>query len=111
MDMKDKVLGWFGTGWVGSSSKAMALASCGAPGLKDHPYDPGDLNRCLLFLEAVPEARQHMDKVAALSPIWARLVQDWDLIESCFINEVGRNWSKAKSAPETYELMQRVMKG
>ena len=40
MDMKDKVLGWFGTGWVGSSSKAMALASCGAPGLKDHPYDP-----------------------------------------------------------------------
>jgi hypothetical protein len=105
MELKDKALEWFGTGRVGQSSKAMALAVCDAKGNQDHPWDPADLNRCLLFLEAVPEARQHMAKVAALSPTWARLVQNWDRLEASFLSEVGRNWSKARSAPETYKLM------
>lgn len=109
MELKDKVLAWFGTGKVGCSSKAMALAVCDAPNEADHPHDPADFNRCLLFLDAVPEARQHMGKVAALSPAWARLVQRWDDIEASFMDEVGRNWSKAHFAPETYKLMRSLI--
>jgi hypothetical protein len=108
-DMQNEVLNWFGSGRVGQSSKAMALAVAGANGNKDHPWDPDDLNRCLLFLEAVPQARQHMDKVAALSPTWARLVERWDEIEQTFIGEAGRDWCKARSAPVTYKLMKSVI--
>ena len=73
--MKDKILNWFGAGQVGASSKAMALAAAGMPNDKSHPYDPDDLNRCLLLLEAVPEIRQHMDKVAAI--VRATLANCW----------------------------------
>jgi len=106
--MKDKILNWFGTGEVGSSSKAMALCFAGADGDDSHPHDPDDLNRCLMFLEAVPEARDQMDKLRELSPTWAKLVDSWAELEASFLNEVGLDWCKARSAPKTYALMKRI---
>jgi hypothetical protein len=73
MNMKDKILDWFATGRVGASSQAMACAAAGLPSDKSHPCDPDDLNRCLLLLEAVPEIRNKMDKVAAISDTWGKL--------------------------------------
>ena len=108
--MKDKIMLWFATGRVGASSKAMACAVADLP-ISDryHPADPDDLNRCLLLIEAVPEIRDHMDKVAAISGTWARLVARWDEIEQCFLDEVGLNWVKARSAPKTYALMRSII--
>lgn len=106
--MKDKILEWFATGRVGASSKAMASAVADLPHDKSHPYDPADLNRCLLLLEAVPEIRNSMDKVAAISDTWGKLVARWDEVEQCFLDEVGLNWCKARSAPATYELMKQI---
>ncbi len=109
--MKDKTLEWFANGQVGSSSKAMAKAVNGIynEGDKEYPSDPSDFNRCLLFLDAVPEARQHLDEVAALSEYWKALIERFDEIEACFLDEVGFDWSKAKSAPKTYALMKKVI--
>jgi len=106
--MKDKILNWFATGRVGQSSKAMAFCIAGLDGPKSHPYDPDDLNRCLLFLDAVPEARKHMDKLRELSPTWAKLVERWAEIEASFLDEVGLDWCKARSAPKTYDLMKAI---
>lgn len=106
--MNNKILKWFGTGRVGSSSKAMAMAAAGMPHDRYHPHDPDDLNRCLLLLDAVPEIRNHMDRVAALSETWEKLVARWDEVEQCFINEVGLNWSKGERASRTYELMKAI---
>lgn len=106
--MKDKILTWFGTGQVGASSTAMALCIAGAKGGNSHPLDPSDLNRCLLFLEAVPEARDHMDKLRQLSPTWAKLVDRWEEVEAVFLDEVGRNWCKGGRATKTYELMKSI---
>ena len=107
--MKDKILNWLGTGRVGSSSKAMALAVADVESNEtSHPYDPDDLNRCLLFLETVPEARQHFDKVAALSGKWEKLINRWDEVEKCFLDEVGLNPRNGSSAPKTYNLMEDV---
>lgn len=61
--MEKKLLNWMLTGETGLSSKAMARAFMDLKGRTDHPYDPDDLNRCLLLLDAVPEARQHMNKI------------------------------------------------
>ncbi len=108
--MKDKILYWFGTGRVGASSKAMALAAVGVPNDGSHPGDPDDLNRCLMLLEAAPEIRDQMDRIAAISDTWAALVAQWDEIEQTFCDEVGLNWTKGNRAPKTYELM-KVIQG
>ncbi len=107
--MKDKILNWFANGQTGLSSKAMAKAVAGInEGRVDHPGDPDDLNRCLLFLKAVPEARLHLDKVSLLSDYWKALIERFEEVEESFINEVGFDWSKAKSAPKTYALMKSI---
>jgi len=106
--MKDKILRWFGEGEVGSSSKAMALTSINMPNDGSYPHDPADFNRCLMLLDCVPEIRNHMDKIREISEKWASLVDEWDVVESMFLNEVGLNWSNGSSAPKTYKLMKTI---
>lgn len=110
--MKNKILNWFATGEIGISSKAMASAIADIP-LEDkwsnHPHDPDDLSRCLKFLAAVPEARQHLHKVAKLSKKWEKLIARWDEVEKSFIDEVGFDWCKGGSAKKTYDLMQKIL--
>lgn len=106
--MKDKVLAWMGSGRVGESSKAMALAVVGAPNNGSHPSDPADFNRCLLLLEAVPDIRKHMGKVSEINETWRKIVSRWDELEKCFIDEVGLDWSKAQKATKTYALMKEI---
>ena len=106
--MKDKILKWFGTGRIGLSSKAMALAAIDIYNDGSHPCDPSDLNRCLLLMQAAPEIRQRMDKLAAISETWGKLVDQWDEVEQCFIDEVGLNWAKGRRAPKTYKLMKDI---
>ncbi len=108
-EIQSKVLNWIATGRVGMSSQAMAMAACGMPSDGSYPHDPDDLNRCLLMLKAVPEVRKHFDKIAALGVVWGRLIARWDEIEASFLEEVGLNWKKAKSAPKTYALMKEVI--
>lgn len=108
-EIQQKVLHWVATGSVGQSSKAMAMTACGLPSEGDYPLDPDDLNRCLKMLIAVPEVRDHFEKIAALGVVWGRLIARWAEIESSFLDEVGLDWCKARSAPKTYALMKEVI--
>lgn len=107
--MNDKILWWLVNGRVGSSSKAMACALLGYGKETSHPYDPSDLNRCLLFLCEVPEAREHMDKIAAISKTWKALIDRWDELEASFLEEVGLDWCNGDRAPKTYEMMRDII--
>jgi len=108
--MKDKVLNWFAQGEIGVSSKTMACTVIGMTlddtwsAYENHPSDPDDFRRCLLFLEAVPEARSHFNKISKLSPVWERLVDSWDVLESLLKEEM----SKGNKAPKTYEMMKNL---
>ena len=105
-----QVLDWLANGRVGLSSKTMAMIALGSPPKRiDYPYDPDDLNRCLLLLEAAPSVRDAFPEIAASSKVWAALIANWGEIEQTFIDEVGLNWCKANSAPKTYDLMKRVV--
>jgi hypothetical protein len=107
--MKDKILDWFAHGERGISSEAMACAVADIKPIEkwvkygNHPLDPDDFKRCVKFLDAVPEARQHMNKVAALSNVWARLIEHWDELEALFREEYQTN-----SAPRLYKRMPRL---
>jgi hypothetical protein len=113
VSITDKTLSWIANGKVGASSKTMALCAAGIPENDrfgpSYPYDPADLNRCLLMMEDIPEVRLAFNKIAALSEQWGRLIEKWELIEETFLDEVGRDWCDAKSAPITYHLMKSVI--
>ena len=106
--MKDKVLKWLLGGWVGASSKAMAAHLCGFPCNGDWPDDPDDFSRCLMFLDAVPEARAALPRMAEVNRHWAALVARWDEIETTFHSEMitPRVWF---AAPKTLRLMREVL--
>lgn len=107
--MNDDILRWLLTGETGMSSMAMASCFADIGDRKSPPRDPADFNRCLLFLQSVPEARSHLDRLQSLSLAWARLVDRWDEIEACFLEEAGLGWSKGRNAPKTYALMKEIL--
>lgn len=110
---QQKTIDWLANGETGISSKTMAFWLAFDVKMSDasHPLDPTDFDRCLRLLDAVPEMRPHLPRMAKVSPQWARLVKHWDEVERCHLKEVGLGWTKARSAPETYYLMQRVLYG
>jgi hypothetical protein len=107
------VINWLAGGSRGQSSNTIVqhltgLPACGRSGTS-HPYDPDDLDRCLLLLSAVPLLRVCMPYMASCSPQWAALIERWEEIEASHLEEVGLGWSKAHSAPKTYALMRSIL--
>lgn len=102
---------WLLDGDVGMSSRAIYCHMTGAPDKEGYcyPRDPGDLNRCLLLLELIPEWQPRMSEMAAHGKQWAGLANNWSELTGCFINEVGLDWCNGKRAPDTYALMKQVM--
>lgn len=115
VEVYEKILHWGLSGKVGVSSQTIVATILKAPMSEDfdmgYPYDPSDFNRCEKLLQAVPELRSHMDKVASLNPIWKELIDRWDEIAKSLESEVGPDWSKnAKAkAPKTYALMKEIV--
>jgi hypothetical protein len=107
--LTENAMKWLMNGRIGLSSKAMLAAALDLESTGDYPHDPSDLNRCLLMLNQVPEARLSFDKISALTPVWGRLIEHWDEMERTFIDEAGLDWTKSTKAPKTYKLMQDVI--
>jgi hypothetical protein len=110
-ETQKQVVKWLATGRVGLSSKCMAMWL--AFGERAEPYapaDPDDLDRCLKLLDKAPGLRPLIPKMADLTDEWARLVPRWDEVEASHLAEVGLGWTKARSAPKTYELMRMILR-
>lgn len=104
---------WFAVGETGESSKTMALWLGFESRYQNacHPYDPADFDRCLRLLAIAPTLRERLRDMRKVSKYWAALVRRWDEVEQCHLAEVGLGWTKARSAPMTYALMQQVYAG
>jgi len=107
----DRAVAWIRDGRVGLSSRAIHDHMLGLKAKEgwSHPWDPDDLNRCLLLLDLIPEWKPRMPEMAQRSKAWAGLVERWDEIVATFLEEVGLNWTKGKSAPRTYALMKQAL--
>lgn len=73
-------------------------------GNDSHPRDRGDFGRCYRLLEAVPELRSHLAKMAELSPEWAGLVAVWDELESLYREELPSG-----NAPKLYARIKSII--
>lgn len=81
--LRAKVLDWLFTGEVGLSSERIARHMLGYQGEPySYPYDQWDFGRCVKLLNAIPELRERLSEMAAVSSQWAGLVAQWDEIES-----------------------------
>lgn len=97
---------WLRTGERGASSNAMCKRMFGIPESagNDHPHDPGDMRRCLTFLD---QTNSH-DKIQMMSDVsqeWARLVEVWGQL----VSTLNAEMHNGNSAPKTYELMSSVL--
>lgn len=109
--MQHKAVTWLINGETGLSSIVLCAAVLGIePDDNYHPGDPADFNRCLKFLRDVPEARAHIGNAAKLSEAWKRIIERWDDVEKCFLDEVGIDWHKDRraKASKTYDLMKSI---
>ena len=107
-DILKKALKWFASGETGMSSAFMCSTLCGIDGCQyAHPHDPADINRCFEMLKEIPELRSRMHVMSKTSNEWNQLIQNWDGLQNCLINETGENWERGTRAPITY----RAMKG
>lgn len=97
---------WLRRGERGRSSNAMCKAIFGVPADAgtEHPRDPDDLRRCMLFLEA-SGAHDQVQKMAGVSPEWSRLVSRWDELAARYAEET----EVGKQAPKTYALMRELV--
>lgn len=110
--LQTKTIQWLAQDETGASSEAMAFWIAFDQAVPDrgaYPHDPADLDRCLRLLDAVPEMRPLLGKMASVSPVWAALIAQWEPIVRLHLDEVGLGWSKARNAPRTYDLMRKVI--
>ena len=111
----DNMTRWLALGERGLSSDSMALTTLGADPSEFRqgcwPHDVGDLRRCVLLVEAVPETREKgIEVLATLYPQWAALAAIWDELEETLREEVGEtlpdfHWT----APRTGALMDKAL--
>ena len=107
--MSKKIAQWMVEGETGLSSECMAAVVLGAtPRSAHYPLDPADLNRCMKLVKAAPVVKRHFHKIRALSKQWRIVIDHWDELSEMFVAEVGWDWSKAKSAPRTYDRMKQL---
>ncbi len=81
MTVNEKILDWFFTGFVGTSSKTLAAAAAGQEEIMhgfDRPHDAGDFFRCMELVEKVPEVKLYFDKVKLICPEFGPIIDHWD---------------------------------
>ena len=109
------LIAWACSDEVGMSSVFMArrlapLAGLQFPGHRipdepAYPYDPSDFGRCMGLLDAVPELRLHIAKMAEYGKVWAAYVEHWDALETLYKEEsIGEN------APKLYARMKELQR-
>lgn len=110
---------WVASDKTGLSSRYMARSLQGFAGLSHvtvpttqdwirspYPLDPDDLDRCVGLLDAVPELRPHIPRMAdGHGPQWAVLAQHWNELEALLREE-----KPSGRAPKCYARMQQLLR-
>lgn len=100
---QENAIWWLANGEQGISSETMFKYLSDKIPLKikhfeDTPNDPSDFKRCSLLLKNVPQFKAKLDRMSAVSDVWAKLVEQWDLLETML----------EKNDPSMYEFMKKL---
>lgn len=113
-NLSKEAVDWLATGERGTSSNTLFKALTGVDalggGVGSHPRDPDDFRRCELLLRAAPELRCELERVANISPVWEKLVVEWDGLVALIDEEAPEAWSSRPGgrARRTFERMEAL---
>lgn len=112
VNLSEALRRWLGSGERGISSNCIVEHLTGVPALGSrsafghHPHDGDDLRRCMLLLEAVPELRSEMPRMASASKEWAALVPHWEELIDLLKRELKR---EPGTCGRTYQRMRQLL--
>jgi hypothetical protein len=98
---------WRTHGEQGVSSKTMFKYIGGIDitgGRESHPHDPDDFKRCYKLLQAIPQFKQNLHLMKEVSPVWSKLVDNWDKLTEMYEQNVKEDWKNYKKIG-MYEFM------
>lgn len=101
---------WLINGEHGISSETMFKYLDGRDitrGKECTPSDPDDFKRCYKLLQAVPQWKSQLHKMKAVSPVWEKLVDNWDKLTEMYEQNVRENWKNYKKIG-MYEFMESL---
>ena len=80
---------------TGASATCIARHLMDLKASGDYPHDGGDFGRCEALLDAVPDLRRHLPRMAEVNKYWAALIPRWDEI---------------KASKDQYKLIQSIVR-
>jgi hypothetical protein len=100
--IQERMIFWLGSGERGMGSEAMfeKISGYKLKGYTYHPCDPDDFKRCYKLLKIIPEWKSELHKLKELSPVWEKLVDNWDKL-----TEYYENMLEVKKPNGMYEFM------
>jgi len=106
---------WLGIGERGISSETIFSHLTGVHVLNgmwrfDGPHDFSDWRRCEMLLQAVPEFRDRFAEMKTVSPLWARLVDEWPSLAEMWRAAGGGDYCPAITA-RLFQIHDEVQKG
>lgn len=111
VNLDGRMLIWIRTGERGLSSETIFEVLADHPLMEEDmegstPQDPSDFRRCYLLLEAIPEWREELQKVADQHPRWQPLVDNWAELEELYLQELPTG-----KAPKLYARLHQLNSG
>jgi len=106
LNEKERMDFWLQNGERGISSETMFQVIGGVNllgGRICHPCDPDDFRRCYLLIKTIPEWREKLDKMKTVSPIWSRIVDNWDRLCEMLEEQI-----ETKKPNGMYEFMESL---
>ena len=73
-----------------------------------HPSDPDDFSRCYKLLRAVPQWKGKLNNLRTISPVWEKLVDNWEKLTEMYERNVKEDWKYHKQI-KMYEFMNSLM--
>ncbi len=108
--VKENADWWLKNGEQGISSKTMFkyLGDTDITGrYEGHPCDPDDFKRCYKLLQAVPQWKSELHKMKSVSPVWEKLVDNWDKLTEMYERNIKEDWKNYKKIG-MYEFMKSL---
>lgn len=102
---------WLASGERGASSNTLFSVLTGVSADNGHtayPYDPSDLARCRLLLEACPELLPNLPMTRSVCPEWSALVDRWEELCAMMDQETPQWREKIGRAKQTYQTMKAI---
>ena len=72
------------------------------------PADPVDFYRCYKLLEAVPQWKSELYKVAELSKTWKNVIDNWDKLSELLEEQIERRDKGIRASNGMYEFMKQL---